>query len=79
VTKPRTSALTSKERYVPPYAIAQVHARLGRPDEALHWLDRGVEEHDVHLAMLPMEPKWDALRADRRFGEVLRVCGLPTD
>jgi len=69
----------SKERYVPPYAIAQVHAGLGRPDEALHWLDRGVEEHDVHLAMLPMEPKWDALRADRRFGEVLRRCGLPTD
>ena len=69
----------SKERYVPPYAIAQVHAGLGRPDEALRWLDRGVEEHDVHLAMLPMEPKWDALRADRRFGEVLRRCGLPTD
>jgi len=69
----------SKERYVPPYAIAQVHAGLGQPDEALRWLDRGVEEHDVHLAMLPMEPKWDPLRADRRFGEVLRRCGLPTN
>jgi hypothetical protein len=69
----------SKDRYVPPCAIAQVHAGLGRVDEALHWLNRAAEEHDVHLVMLPAEPKWDELRVHPPFLEVLRRCGLPTD
>jgi TolB-like protein len=69
----------SQERYVPPYAIAQVHAGLGQLDEALHWLDRAVEEHDVHLVMLLSEPKWDHLRVQPQFADVLRRCGLPTD
>ena len=43
----------------------------------ISWLERGIEEHDVHLAMLPTEPKWDGLRGDRRFAELLRKCGLP--
>jgi TolB-like protein len=65
------------ERYIPPYAIAQVCAGLRDDDQAFAWLDRGVEEHDVHLAMLPTDAKWDALRGDRRFADVLRRCGLP--
>ena len=67
----------SRERYIPPYAVAQVYAGLGDMDEAFLWLDRAVDDHDVHLAMLPMEPKWDALRAHPRFAEILRTCGLP--
>ena len=65
------------ERYMPPYAIALVHAGLGDMDAAFEWLDRAVEAHDVHLAMLPNDAKWDALRGDARFAEVLRKCGLP--
>jgi TolB-like protein/tetratricopeptide (TPR) repeat protein len=67
----------SRERYIPPYAVAQVYAGLGDTDEAFLWLDRAVDDHDVHLAMLPMEPKWDALRAHPRLAEILRTCGLP--
>jgi TolB-like protein/Tfp pilus assembly protein PilF len=65
------------ERYIPPYAIAQVHAGLREVDRAFAWLERGIEEHDVHLAMLPTEPKWDVLRGDARFADLLRRCGLP--
>ena len=46
-------------------------------DRAFAWLERGIEDHDVHLAMLPTEPKWDALRRDARFADLLRRCGLP--
>jgi TolB-like protein/Tfp pilus assembly protein PilF len=67
----------ARQRFFPPYAIAQVYAGLHEDDQAFVWLDRALEEHDVHLAMLPTEPKWDLLRADRRFAELLRKCDLP--
>jgi TolB-like protein/Flp pilus assembly protein TadD len=67
----------SRQRYVPACALAMIHAGLGENDPAFKWLDRAVEEHDVHLASLPADSKWDALREDTRFSEVLRRCGLP--
>jgi len=73
----KTLEALARQRYMPAYAIAQVYAGLGEYDEAFRWLDRAVDEHDVHLAMLPTEAKWDALRADRRFADVLGRCGLP--
>jgi hypothetical protein len=30
----------------------------------------------VHLAFLPVDPKWDALRGDRRFADLLARCGF---
>ena len=65
------------QRYVPACATAMIHVGLGEPDQAFEWLDRAVEERDVHLASLPADSKWDALRGDARFPEVLRRCGLP--
>ena len=67
----------SRERFVPPYAMALVHEGLGEHDAALKWLERSVAVRDVHLVSLPVDPKWDALRANPRLGELLRRCGLP--
>lgn len=73
----KTLETLSRERYIPPYSIAQVYAGLQECDLAFTWLERALEEHDVHLAMLPTEPKWDGLRMDPRFADVLQRCGLP--
>lgn len=67
----------AKERYMPACAMAQVHVALGELDQAFAWLDRAVEMHDVHLASLPADAKWDPLRGNPRFADVLRRCGLP--
>jgi len=67
----------AKAGYMPACAIAQVYTGLGEVDEAFHWLERAFEEHDVHLSSLPADEKWDALRGDRRFAELLQRCGLP--
>jgi len=64
----------SRERYVPPYAIALVHAGLGQQDLALQWLERAYEARDVHLAFVPIDPKWDAFRTDTRFLAILNRC-----
>ena len=68
----------SRERYIPPYAMAIVHAALGQVDPAFEWLDRAYEGRDVHLVFLPVDPKWDAFRADVRFADLLRRCGFTT-
>lgn len=69
----------SRERYVPPYAMALIHAGLDQPDRALEWLERGFEAHDVHLTFLTIDPKWDVFRDDVRFGALLKRCGFVTD
>ncbi len=39
------------DRYVPPYAMALVHAGLGQTDQAFQWLDKAANERDVHLVL----------------------------
>ena len=67
----------AKDRYIPPYAAALVHAGLDQPDAVFRWRDRALECHDVHLVLLPADPKWDVCRADSRFLDLLKRCGLP--
>jgi DNA-binding winged helix-turn-helix (wHTH) protein/tetratricopeptide (TPR) repeat protein len=66
----------ARERYVPPYAMAIVHAGLGQFELALEWLERCYDARDVHLIFLTMDPKWDPLRSEPRFSNLLRRCGF---
>lgn len=66
----------SKERYVPPYAMAIVYAGLGQYDLALQWLSRCCDAHDVHVVFLTIDPKWDLIRGDARFSGLLQRCGI---
>jgi TolB-like protein/DNA-binding winged helix-turn-helix (wHTH) protein/Flp pilus assembly protein TadD len=67
---------TARERYVPPYAMALVHAGLGDHRAVFKWLDRAYDARDVHLMFLPVDPKWDAYRDDARFEALLERCGF---
>jgi DNA-binding winged helix-turn-helix (wHTH) protein/Tfp pilus assembly protein PilF len=64
----------AQERYVPPYAMAIVHAGLGQYDEAMQWLERCYQARDVHVVFLTIDPKWDPLRGDSRFSNLLQRC-----
>ena len=68
--------VASRHRYLPPYATALVHCGLGRHDLAFDWLERAFKSRDVHLALLPVDPKWDSLRADVRFPMLVKRCGF---
>lgn len=72
----RTLESISQERYVPPYALALVHAGLGRLDRALDWLRHAYDVRDVHLVWLPMDPKWDPLRKESAFRRLIERCGF---
>jgi TolB-like protein/DNA-binding winged helix-turn-helix (wHTH) protein/Flp pilus assembly protein TadD len=69
-----TLEAVSRERYVPPYALALVHAGLGDREAVFASLDRAYEARDVHLIFLPVDPKWDPYRGDPRFAALLARC-----
>lgn len=72
----KTLEAVSRERYLPPYAMALVHAGLREGDAALDWLKRAYDAHDVHLALLTVDPKWDAFRSNIRFLSLVERCGF---
>jgi hypothetical protein len=67
----------SGQEYVPAYGIALVYAGLGEKDQAFAWLEKAYEEHAFKMAWLKVEPRWDSLRSDPRFADLLRRIGLP--
>lgn len=64
----------SQERFVPPYAFALIHAGLGNTDLALDHLEHSFQTHDVHVAFLTVDPKWDPFRIHPRFIALIERC-----
>jgi len=67
----------AQNRFVPPYAFALVHAGLGDREAVFQWLERAYEMRDAVMVFLPVDPRWDSLRSDKRFQDLLRRCGFP--
>ena len=53
-----------------------MHLGRGADDDALAWLTRAYETRDVHLMYVPVDAKWDRLRADPRLTDLLRRSGF---
>jgi len=62
----------SKTSYVPPYHLALICNGLGESEKALDYLEKGFAEKDVHLVFLKVEPKWNNLRNEPRFVELIK-------
>lgn len=62
--------------YVPPYAFALSYNGLGETDEAIAWLVKGLEQRDIKMTLLVVDPKWNNLRSDTRFQDLLRRAGF---
>ncbi len=65
------------QQYVSAYYFAVVYTALGMTDDAMLWLERALEERSDFLIYLAVDPIFDPLRADPRFGDLLRRVGLP--
>jgi hypothetical protein len=56
--------------------VAAGYARLGKPDEAFDWLDRGLKERDGGVLEVRAGPLFQPLRADLRWEPFLHRVGL---
>ena len=67
----------SKRRYIAPINIAALYERVGDKDRTLEWLSKSVEERDGTVAYFKIDRRWDSVRSDPRFAELVRKVGLP--
>ena len=67
----------SEHNYVPATDMALIYAGLGEKDMAFARLDKAYEEHSFSLSNLKVEPRFDPLRSDPRFADLLRSIGFP--
>jgi tetratricopeptide (TPR) repeat protein len=67
---------SSAEHNVSSYEIALIHNGLGHHDDALAWLERAYAQRSPAIVFLKVEPKWNNLRSDPRFQDLLRRVGL---
>ncbi len=63
--------------YVPPYWRAVVCAGLGQTGTAIEHLQTSCEQRDVWLVWLKQEPRFDPLRAESGFRDVLEALRMP--
>ena len=73
----------SPARYVSPYYLAELHARLGHKDQAFSLLQQCLENRDERLVWLKAESlrvdsSWETLRSDARFKDLLQRLGFGT-
>ena len=66
----------SKERYVSSAGIATVYGALGDKEQAFAWLERAEKERDGILARIKIDPRFDSLRSDPRFAELVKRIGF---
>jgi len=58
------------------FDVPQIYARLGDEQKALESLARNYEERRALGTLLNVDPAFDSLRSDQRFGDLVRRMGL---
>jgi len=66
----------AKIQYVQPYGFALIHVGLEENDAALEWLEKGYQDRNGWMPLLQVEPRFDPLRSDPRFQDLLRRMNL---
>jgi TolB-like protein/Tfp pilus assembly protein PilF len=62
---------------VPAASLAILHGALGESNEAFVWLEKAYQERDPQLTYLKAGRRFEPLREDPRFGQLVRRVGLP--
>src|SRR3954451_4000588 len=66
-----------RRKFVTSYGVALVYAGLSRHDAAFAALDKAFDERSHWLVWLRLDPRWNTLRHDPRFAELVRRMRFP--
>jgi DNA-binding winged helix-turn-helix (wHTH) protein/TolB-like protein/lipoprotein NlpI len=67
----------SRRRFVTSYGVALIYAGLGQNDAAFAWLEKAFDERSNWLVWLRLDPRWNGLRTDPRFAQLVRRMRFP--
>jgi len=67
----------AEREYVTPVALALVHVGLGDVDAAFEALERAHALRSLRILGLTLDPRWEPLRSDPRYRDLVRRIGLP--
>jgi TolB-like protein/Flp pilus assembly protein TadD len=70
--------LVRQGRYASGYAIAVIYAGLGDRERVFSYLDAAYRERSHWLVWLKRDPRWNDVRSDARFQNLVRKIGLPS-
>ena len=66
----------SGSRYVSPFEVASLHFALEQKDEGFDWLKKAFQDRCFELVSLNVDPRFDSIKADPRFGPLSDQLGL---
>ena len=66
----------SGSRYVSPFEVASLHFALEQKDEGFDWLKKAFQDRCFELVSLNVDPRFDSIKVDRRFGPLSNQLGL---
>jgi len=67
----------SGQKYVTPYGVALVYAAIGDKDKAFEYLEKSYLDRSHWLVWLKLDSRWESIRSDKRFAQLLNKVGLP--
>ena len=63
--------------FVQPYTLVEAYMNLGRDDEALAWLRKAADAHDIEIVFIKVDPRFDRLRKNPRFEQIVESLNFP--
>ncbi len=72
----KIKSISDREDYLDPYFLAVIHLGLADDTEALKYLAEAVDKHSLWLSWIKVEPRFDPLRGDKRFKDLVKKMGL---
>lgn len=67
----------SQTRYVAPFFIAEIYVGLNEHDRALQFLEKALEDRVRWIVNITHEPRFESLRSNPRFSQLVLKMGLP--
>jgi serine/threonine protein kinase/tetratricopeptide (TPR) repeat protein len=67
----------SKHEYVSPGQIGIIYIALGEKDKAFEYLEEANKVYDLNLMRMKVERRFEPLRSDPRFDDLVKRIGLP--
>jgi Flp pilus assembly protein TadD len=66
----------ARQRYVAPYDMAEIHIGLGQKEQVFKYLEMAYADHSCLILWLRTDPRFDTIRGDPRYGDLLRRMHL---